>query len=201
MAPLPEPIHDPNKHAATLRNSGSPSSCCGITITCQEDLCRRSNFQFSLPLWGFQEWWWTPSYVKVSRSTTLRAHSWPKQTCSNTQKQWQSIILVWYNNHLPGRLVPAVEFSNLVAPLRVSSQEWQGTPSKVKLSRSTIVRAHPWPKLTYSNTQKQWQSIILVWHTNILPGRLVMAVEFSNLAAPMRVSRVAGDSFQGEIVT
>ena len=44
VAPLPEPIHDPNKHAATLRNSGSPSSWCGITITCQEDLCRRSNF-------------------------------------------------------------------------------------------------------------------------------------------------------------
>ena len=27
-----------------------------------------------------------------------------------------------------------------------------------------------------------------------------MAVEFSNLAAPLRVSRVAGDPFQGEIV-
>ena len=40
-----------------------------------------------------------------------------------------------------------------------------------------------------------------MWHNNHLPGRLVPAVEFSNPAAPLSDSRVAGDSFQREIVT
>ena len=110
----------PCSHTATIWNSGSPSSWCGMSISCQEDLWPRTNVQTLLPLWEFQEWQATPSNVKLSRSTIARAHSRPQQTCSNTQKQWQSIILVWHDNILPGRLVAADKCSNLVSPLRVS---------------------------------------------------------------------------------
>ena len=45
VAPSSEPIHDPNKHTIALRNSGSPSSMCGITITCHEELPGGSIFE------------------------------------------------------------------------------------------------------------------------------------------------------------
>ena len=108
FAPLLEPIHEPNKQTTTLWNSDSPSSWCGISISCQEGLWQRSNVQTSPPLWEFQEWQATCWNVKLSHSTIARAHSWAKQTDNNTLKQWQSIILVWHINILPGRLVTAV---------------------------------------------------------------------------------------------
>ena len=92
VAPLPEPTHDPNKHIAALRHSGSPSSWCDGTISCQADLWRQSNFQI-LPLASqfligrgvtgihffqilyhlgeLQEWLWIP-----------KMHTWPL-TCDS----------------------------------------------------------------------------------------------------------------------
>ena len=56
----------------------------------------------------------------------------------------------------------------------------QKTHSNAKLSCSTLAAAHSWPKQTYNSTQKQWQSIILVRHTNKLPVRGVSgAFDFS----------------------
>ena len=55
---------------------------------------------------------------------------------------------------------------------------WQETGSNAKLSCSTLVSAHSWPKQTYKSTLKQWKSIILVWHTNKLPWRVARAVDF-----------------------
>ena len=57
--------------------------------------------------------------------------------------------------------------------------------------------------MTQTNIQ-QHSETVAVPHLGVayqyLPGRLVMAVEVSNLVAPLRVSRVAGDPFQREIV-
>ena len=47
VAPLSEPIHDPNKHTIALRNLCSPSSWCGIPITCHEELSGGSIFRVS----------------------------------------------------------------------------------------------------------------------------------------------------------
>ena len=95
----------------------------------------------------------------------------------------------------------AVKIRNLATPVSVSRAAGDS------FQREIVTWHHcQSPFMTQTNIQQhseaEWQSIILVWHHNILPGRLVMAVEFSNLVAPLRVSRVtAGYPFQREIVT
>ena len=52
----------------------------------------------------------------------------------------------------------------------------------------------------YNTTQKQWQSIIMVWHDITCQEEGLNIFNFDNLAWLLRVARVAADAFLSETV-